>query len=107
MFRQLSTIIRELLDPAELHENTDRFGGISYNVVKWPVCRSVVGPSVVLPSSEYIKLRGGTNQCMVLVISTSSNNSRYETVKLDVVQNSETWLCQTNFALCSSPCTDV
>jgi hypothetical protein len=32
----------EPLGPSELHENTDRFGGISYNVVKWPVCRSVV-----------------------------------------------------------------
>jgi hypothetical protein len=40
----------ELLDPSELHENTDRFDGISYNVVKWPECRSVVVQSVVLPS---------------------------------------------------------
>jgi predicted aldo/keto reductase-like oxidoreductase len=27
---------------SELRENTDRYGGLSYNVVKWPVCRSVV-----------------------------------------------------------------
>jgi hypothetical protein len=31
-----------LLDPSELRENTDRYGGLSYNVVKWPVCQSVV-----------------------------------------------------------------
>jgi hypothetical protein len=35
----------------ELRENTDRFSGLSYNVVKWPVCRSVVVQSFVLPSS--------------------------------------------------------
>jgi hypothetical protein len=23
-------------------KNTDRYGGLSYNVVKWPVCRSVL-----------------------------------------------------------------
>jgi hypothetical protein len=32
MFRQQSAIIRELLDLSELHENTDRYGGLSYNV---------------------------------------------------------------------------
>jgi hypothetical protein len=31
-------------------KNTDRYGGLSYNVVKWPVCRSVEIQSVVLPS---------------------------------------------------------
>jgi hypothetical protein len=37
MFRQQSAIFRELLHPSELRENTDRYGGLSYNVVKWPV----------------------------------------------------------------------
>jgi hypothetical protein len=32
---------QELLDLSELHENTDRFGGISYNAVKWHVCTHV------------------------------------------------------------------
>jgi hypothetical protein len=32
---------------SELRENTDRYGGLSYNVVKWPVCQSVV---VMVPS---------------------------------------------------------
>jgi hypothetical protein len=50
MFRQQSAIFRELLDPSELRENTDRYCGLSYNVVKWPVCRSVVVQPVVLPS---------------------------------------------------------
>jgi hypothetical protein len=31
-------------------KNTDRYGGLSYNVVKWPVCRSAEVQSVVLPS---------------------------------------------------------
>jgi hypothetical protein len=35
---------------SEIRENKDRFGGVSYNVVTWLVCRIVVGPSVVLPS---------------------------------------------------------
>jgi hypothetical protein len=38
----------ELLDPSELLENTDRCGGLSYNVVKWPVCRSVMVQCVVV-----------------------------------------------------------
>jgi hypothetical protein len=42
MFRQWSAILRELLDPSELRENTYRYGCLSYNVVKWPVCRIVV-----------------------------------------------------------------
>jgi hypothetical protein len=42
MFPQKSAIFRGLLDRSELHENTDRYGGLSYNVVKWPVSRSVV-----------------------------------------------------------------
>jgi hypothetical protein len=25
-----------------IRENTDRYGGLSYNVVKWPVCHCVV-----------------------------------------------------------------
>jgi hypothetical protein len=33
MFRQYSAIFRELLDPSELHENTNRYGGLLYNVV--------------------------------------------------------------------------
>jgi hypothetical protein len=36
MFRQQSAIFRELMDPSELRENTDRYCGLSYNVVKWP-----------------------------------------------------------------------
>jgi hypothetical protein len=31
-------------------KNTDRYGGLSYNVIKWPVCRSVEVQSVVPPS---------------------------------------------------------
>jgi hypothetical protein len=50
-------------------KNTDRYGGLSYNVVKWPVCRSVEVQSVVLPSS-------GANLCIVLVFSTTFNNAR-------------------------------
>jgi hypothetical protein len=47
MFRQQSAIFREPVDPSELRENTDRYGGLSYNVVKRPVCRSiVVGASI-------------------------------------------------------------
>jgi hypothetical protein len=32
-------------DPSELLENTDRYGGLSYNLAKWPVCQSVVRDS--------------------------------------------------------------
>jgi hypothetical protein len=31
-------------------KNTERYGGLSYSVVKWPVCRSVEVQSVGLPS---------------------------------------------------------
>jgi hypothetical protein len=58
MFQQLSAIFRELLDPYELRENTDRYGGLSYNVVKWPVCRSVVVQSLTsLLASNYYLLK--------------------------------------------------
>jgi hypothetical protein len=33
-------------------KNTDRYRGLSYNVVKWPVCRSAKVQSVALPSWE-------------------------------------------------------
>jgi hypothetical protein len=32
MFRHQSAIFRELLDPSELGENTDRYGGLSHHV---------------------------------------------------------------------------
>jgi hypothetical protein len=48
MFRQYSAIFRELLNPSELPENTDRYVGLSHNVFKWSVCRSVVVQSVAL-----------------------------------------------------------
>jgi hypothetical protein len=38
-------------------------------LVKWPVCRNVVVPSVVLPSAA---------QCILLAIATASDNARYE-----------------------------
>jgi hypothetical protein len=30
------------MDPSELREITGRYGGLSYNVVKWSVCRSIM-----------------------------------------------------------------
>jgi hypothetical protein len=70
MFRQEFAIFRELLDPSELRENTDRYGGLSYSVVRWPVCRSVVvqsaHSSIINPSQDF-----SINACRYLVSNCS------------------------------------
>jgi hypothetical protein len=53
IFRQWSAFFRELLDPSEVRKNTDRYGCLSHNVVKWPLCQSVVVQSVVLQFSAF------------------------------------------------------